>query len=195
VSAPWVAAFATLSLVTLLNTAVVLGGLRRIASVLERAEASAPREEPVFGAAVGSAVDPFDLVDESGRTVPWRELVREPTILLLMSSGCAACAALAEHLEDVREEVDGVPLVVVLDESGEASRERLPSGPRVLYQRDGAATRALDNRATPQAYVLDPSGVVLGRRVPATLDDLRDLARLQRSGRDRASRPEAMAYR
>jgi thiol-disulfide isomerase/thioredoxin len=195
VSAPWVAAFATLAIVTLLNTAVVLGGLRRIASVLERAEARASAEEPVFGAAVGSAVDPFDLVDESGETVAWRELVREPTILLLMSTSCAACAALAEHLEDVGEEVDGVPLVVVADDGAEARGERLPSGLRVLYQRDGAATRALGNRATPQAYVLDPSGVVLGRRVPATLDDLRDMAWLQRSGRDRARKLEATAHR
>lgn len=188
-SAAWVAAFATLSLVTLLNTAVVLGGLRRIASVLERAEA----QEPAFGAAVGSAVHPFDLLDEEGMSVPWRELVREPTMLLLVSTDCAACAALAEQLEDAGDEVEGVPLVLVVEGSPEASRAWLPSGPRTLYQRDGAATRALGNRATPQAYVVDPSGVVLGRRVPATLDDLRDMARLQRDGRART--PEAMAYR
>ena len=181
-SAPWVAAFAALWLVTLLNTALVLGGLRRIANVLERAEARLPAEEPTFGKAVGSAVDPFHLVDESGADVPWNGFVREPTILLFMSTGCVACTDLAGRLRDVDEQVDGVPLVVVMDDSPEARRELLPAGLRVLYQRDGAATRALENRATPQAYVLDPSGVVLSRGVPTALDDLHDLARFQRGG-------------
>jgi hypothetical protein len=182
VSAPWVAAFAALWLVTLLNTALVLGGLRRIGNVLERAEARLPAEEPTFGKAIGSAVDPFHLVDESGADVPWDEFVREPTILLFMSTGCVACTDLAARLRDVDEQVDGVPLVVVMDDSPEARRELLPAGLRVLYQRDGAASRALENRATPQAYVLDPSGVVLSRGVPTGLDDLHDLARFQRGG-------------
>jgi AhpC/TSA family len=195
VSAPWVAAFAALWLVTLLNTALLLGGLRRIANVLERAEARLPGEEPIFGKAVGSAVDPFHLVDESGGDVPWGDFVRGPTILLFMSTGCVACTDLAERLHDVDEQVDGVPLVVVMDDSREARRELLPPALKVLYQRDGAATRALDNRATPQAYVLDPSGVVLSRRVPATLDDLRDLARFQRRGGDREGALEAAARR
>lgn len=194
-SGPWVAAFAALWLVTLLNTAVVLGGLRRIANVLERAEARLPGEGPAFGAAVGSAIDPFDLVDEGGRELGWAELVREPTIFLFMSKHCAACDGLAEHLAGSREQVDGVPLVVVVDDGAEARPEGLPPDLSVLYQRDGAATRALDNRATPQAYVLDPSGVVLGRRVPATLDDLRDLAWFQRNGGGRANALAAPAHR
>jgi hypothetical protein len=194
VSAPWVAAFAALWLVTLLNTAVVLGGLRRIANVLERAEARLPGEEPSLGAEVGSAVDPFLLFDENGGEVAWQEFVREPTILLFMSPDCVACRDLAEHLVGPREQVDGVPLVVVMDDTRKARREPLPSGLTVLYQRDEAATRALRNRATPQAYVLEPSGVVLTRRVPATLGDLRDLARFQRMGGDREQALEATAH-
>jgi hypothetical protein len=182
VSTPWVAAFAALWLVTLLNTAVVLGGLRRIANVLERAEARLPGAEPALGAEVGSAVDPFLLFDENGDDVAWEEFVREPTILLLMSPHCVACRNLAEHLVGPRKHVRGVPLVVVMDDSPEGRREPLPPGLNVLYQRDGAATQALRNRATPQAYVLDRSGVVLSRRVPATLGDLRDLAWFQQKG-------------
>ena len=193
-SAAWVAAFAALWLVTLLNTAVVLGGLRRIASVLERAEARLPAEGPALGAEVGSAIDPFPLVGEDGSDVSWGEFVREPTILLLMSPHCGACRNLAEHLVGPREQVKGVPLVVVMDDSPEGRREPLPPGLNVLYQRDGAATRALRNRATPQAYVLDPSGVVLSRRVPATLGDLRDLAWFQRRGGGRDRALEATAH-
>ena len=190
-SGPWIGAFVVLWLVTLLNTAVVLGGLRRIVNVLERAEARLPAEASASGAAVGSAIDPFDLVDEEGRELSWTELVQERTIFLFMSKRCTACDELARRLGS-QQHVDGVPLVVVMDDA-EAGREGLPPGLRVLYERDGAATRALGNRATPQAYVVDRSGVVLGRTVPATLEELRNLAWFQQNGGDRAKALAAKA--
>jgi hypothetical protein len=192
VSGAWVAAFVALWLVTLLNTVVVLGGLRRILNVLEHVEARLPAEASASGAAVGSTIAPFDLVDGEGRELAWTELVQERTIFLLMSKHCAACEALAGRLGS-RQHVDGVPLVVVMDDA-EAGREGLPPGLRVLYERDGAATRALGNRATPQAYVVDRSGIVLGRTVLATLEELRNLAWFQQNGGDRAKALAAKAH-
>jgi hypothetical protein len=161
--------------------------------VLERAEARLPAEASASGAAVGSTIAPFDLVDGEGRKLAWTELVQERTIFLFMSKRCTACEDLAGRLGP-RQDVDGVPLVVVMDDAAEAGVEGLPSGLRVLYERDGAATRALGNRATPQAYVVDRSGVVLGRTVPATLEELRNLAWFHRNGGDRAKALAAKAH-
>ena len=61
-----------------------------------------------------------------------------------------------------------------------AEEASYPAGLRVLYERGGEATNALDNRATPQAYVLDPTGRVLDRRVPGSLRHLEEMAREQR---------------
>lgn len=192
-SGAWVAAFVALWLVTLLNTAVVLGGLRRIVNVLEHVEARLPAEASASGAAVGSAIEPFDLVDDEGRELAWTELVQERTIFLFMSKRCAACEDLARRLGS-RQDVDGVPLVVVMEGDAETGREGLPPGLRVLYERDGAATRALGNRATPQAYVVDRSGVVLGRTVLATLEELRNLVWFQQNGGDHAEALAAKAH-
>ena len=55
-----------------------------------------------------------------------------------------------------------------------------PTTLQVLFERDREATTALDNRATPQAYVLDPTGRVLDRRVPGSLTHLQEMARMER---------------
>jgi hypothetical protein len=73
--------------------------------------------------------------------------------------------------------VGGIPLVLVTNAEPETP---YPPTLRVLYERDGEATKALDNRATPQAYVLDPTGRVLDRRVPGSLKHLQEMAREQR---------------
>jgi thiol-disulfide isomerase/thioredoxin len=129
-----------------------------------------------------SAVQPFDLFNGSGERIAWSEFVCGPTLLLFMSGDCAACDLLAEQLVDVDQDVEGVPLIVLIDSPQDG--HALPSGLRVLYQFEQAATHAFANRATPQAYVVDETGVVLDRRVPGSVADLREMALLQRKGGD-----------
>jgi hypothetical protein len=162
VSTPWIAAYAVVWLALLVVTFTMLGVIRRIGGVLEGLERriSAAATPADFGAAVGSTIPPFDLVDADDRTVPFGELVREPTILLVMSNHCGACTVLAEQLDGAGAAVGVVPFVAVTNADPE---KPYPSGLPVLYERNGEATTALDNRATPQAYVLDPAGRVLDR--------------------------------
>jgi hypothetical protein len=177
VSAPWIAAFAVLWATVLVLTFTMIGVIRRIGGVLEGLEGRISAHQPDFGAAVNSTVSAFDLVDAEGRRVPFGELVTEPTLLLVMSEHCAACTTLVEQLDGVGASVGGVPLVLVTNAGPETSH---PAGLRVLYERNGEATNALDNRATPQAYVLDATGLVLDRRVPGSLAHLEEMAREQR---------------
>ncbi|HYZ77307.1 MAG TPA: hypothetical protein VE596_08015 [Gaiellaceae bacterium] len=177
-SAPWIAAFAVLWLTVLLLTFTMIGIVRRIGGVLEGIEQRMTASPGEFGAAVGSTISPFEVVDADGREVAFDQLVAEPTLLLVMSNHCAACTALAEQLEGVGGSIGDVPFVLVTNAEPEVP---YPATLRVLYERDGAATKALDNRATPQAYVLDPTGLVLDRKVPGSLRDLVAMAREQRS--------------
>jgi hypothetical protein len=177
VSAPWIAAYAVLWLAVLVVAFTMLGIVRRIGGVLEGLERRVAGVAPDFGAAVNSTVSPFDLVDAEGRRVAFDELVAEPTLVLVMSNHCAACTTLAEQLDGVGAAIGGVPLVLVTNAEPETP---YPAGLRVLYERDGEATTALDNRATPQAYVLDPTGLVLDRRVPGSPAHLEEMAREQR---------------
>jgi hypothetical protein len=176
VSAPWIAAYAVLWLTVLVLTFTVLGIVRRIGGVLEGLEQrlSAAAE---FGAAVNSRISLFQLADADGHAVGFEELVREPTLLLVLSNHCSACTALVEQLEGVDSSVGGIPFAAVTNADPEVP---YPATLPVLYDPNGAATKALDNRATPQAYVLDPSGLVLDRKVPGSLRDLEGMAREQR---------------
>jgi hypothetical protein len=195
VSAPWIAAYAVLWLTVLVLTFTVLGIVRRIGGVLEGLEQrlSAAAE---FGAAVNSRISPFQVADADGHAVSFEELVREPTLLLVLSNHCSACTALVEQLEGVGATVGGVPFTAVTNAEPEVP---YPPTLPVLYDPNGAATKALDNRATPQAYVLDPSGLVLDRKVPGSLRDLEGMAREQRgraaNGAGAAAEVQAIARR
>lgn|GEM_PF-2061193 len=192
-SAPWIAAFAVLWLTVLVLTFVVSGIVRRFGGVLEGMEQrlSAPME---FGAVVNSRISPFQVADAAGHAVVFEELVREPTLLLVLSNHCSACTALVEQLDGAGDSVGGMPFVVVTNAEPETP---YPPTLPVLFDPNGAATKALDNRATPQAYLLDPTGLVLARRVPGSLRDLEEMARghLARAanGADAAADVQAIA--
>jgi hypothetical protein len=177
VSTPWIAAYAVLWLTVLVVTFTMLGIVRRIGGVLEGMERRLAAPPGEFGAAVDSTVSPFDLADAEGRRIPFGELVSEPTLLLVMSNHCPACTKLAAELDGVGDTVEGVPFTLVTNAEPETP---YPATLRVLLERDREATTALDNRATPQAYVLDPTGRVLDRRVPGSLNHLQEMAREQR---------------
>ena len=66
------------------------------------------------------------------------------------------------HLRIVLPEEDGLP-------------DWLPVGLPVVFERDKSATRALQNSASPQAYVLDTDRLVLAKRIVRSIDDLWDL--------------------
>jgi len=174
VSAPWIAAYAALWLTVLVLTFTVLGIVRRIGGVLEGVERRLAEAPPELGAAVGSRIAPFRLAEADGHSIGFEQLVTEPTLLLVLSKHCEACAELVEQLEGAGDSLGGLPFAVVTDAEPEVP---YPDTLSVLYDRDGAVTKALDNRATPQAYVLDPSGLVLDRRVPGSLRDLEAMAR------------------
>lgn len=173
----WIAAYAVLWLTVLVLTFTMVGIVRRISSVLEGLERRLATP-PDMGAEVNSIVSPFELVDADGQTVGFHEVVQEPTIMLMSANHCPACRKLLDELDGIGDSIYGVPLVVVTN--ADDAETHYPPEVRVLYEPEAAATMALDNRVNPQAYVLDPTGLVLDRMVPGSLSDFRAMAREQR---------------
>jgi hypothetical protein len=180
VTPAWIAAVCALWALVLLLAFLVLGTLRRVTAVLEQVRVP---ETPALGAAPTTVVEPFELYDDLGLRVGSDELLVEPaTILLFIEPGCTPCLRLTEQLEGVGEYLVGVPIYVVAPKLPPTGEMEFPRGVRILYDRGGRVTGAFSNRATPQAYAVGSNRLVLDRRVPASLDDLTEMASFQRNG-------------
>jgi thiol-disulfide isomerase/thioredoxin len=182
-SGPWIAGFVALWIGFLALATIVLGLLRRMSPIVERAEAQLGvhgGRGGFGGAPVASAVAPFQLVDSSGRTALSRESVEEPTLLLFVAPGCQPCEQILHGLDGVGERYEGVPFHVVVEE-GEGGVEA-PPGVSLLYERGHAASAAFQTIVTPHAFVVDHGGLVLDQRIPGSAEDLRQMALRQRGG-------------
>lgn len=172
----WIAAVVLLWMVVLLLAVVVLGTLRRIAAVLERAEArvGGSLDALVGGAEPGTVLPPFTLVTSTGEEIDSTELAGSTALFLIVEPHCQPCQTLAAQLRS-EPAVDGVPLYVVNRSHPGRDALAFPEDVTLLYDPDGAAAiQAFESTATPQAFVVD-TGVVVERSIPNTLQDLRDL--------------------
>ena len=184
---PWIAAFSALAALVVVLGLVLLGLVRRIAEVLEEAESrlrSQPQIMDLGGLAPGTRVPPFDLSDAQGAIVSFAELGGEPFIAAILSPGCAPCKTLAEELGGAGDADLGASLVVITEDSAEGRALPLPSGLRVLYQRDEAASHALETKAYPFAFALDGDLTVIAKDT-ASMETLRQLAGRLLEGGDR----------
>jgi hypothetical protein len=180
VSWPWVVAFVLLWLTLLAVAVVLLGLLRRIVPVLERAEQTIGQGGPLdLGLSPGSTVGSFPVSRVDGEPATFPELLETTSIALLLEASCEPCRHLLADLRESRDAVE-VPLKVLLEDTAEA-RKLVDGVPvDVLYVRDRAAARAFQTSATPHAFTVDPEGLVLEKRVPSGLGDLRAMADVQR---------------
>lgn len=183
-SSAWIAAFVVTWVVFLAMATIVLGMLKRTASVLERAEALLVSQGGLGGVTVGSVIRPFEACESDGTPVDSSDLIKIPTIVLFLEPGCGTCRQLVEQLDGVGDAIDGVPLVVVMDDTTAGHAYPFPAGLRVIYQPDGVVSRVFENIATPQAFVVDVGGFVMDRRAANSLAELRMMAWWQREGGD-----------
>jgi thiol-disulfide isomerase/thioredoxin len=162
---------------------VVVGLLRRLGDVLEQAEASLRTGQSTGaagGAPVGADVPRFRVLETTPENVAPREmaseeLLRELSILLFMGEECGPCRHLAPELESVDALLQGVPLFVIVPEH-DRTREWLPGNVPVLYEVRGEVTRAFENTATPQAYLVDEDHVIRAKRIVGSVAHLKALA-------------------
>jgi hypothetical protein len=178
---PWIIAFACLCVLVLLLGFSVIGVMRRMVGVLERAERLLSQE--FEGAPPLTRVPPFELVDESGETASSTDLIRESTIVLFMEAGCKSCRTLAQEL--LRPEIGQLPLLVIAGEAGLGDDFGLAADIQVFRQYGGSVAKLFKSIVTPHAFVVDGAGVVLDRVVPGSVADLEQMAKRQEAGASR----------
>jgi hypothetical protein len=163
VTGVWIAAFVALWLVVILLGLVQLGTLRRVAPLLDRAEATLREaaRATLRGLRPGESVPAFAADVFDGGTFTESDLRGSTTIVLFLNTGCRSCELLAADIEAGRIPDLGAPLVVVADESGEAARFAAGGQAHVLLQKNGSLARVFESDRTPHAFVIDETGRVV----------------------------------
>lgn len=188
---PWMAAFATLWAVALFTLSIVLGGLRRISPVLERAEQqlAAASSASAGGLPPGTRVPVFSARNADGSVFAEGNL--RNAVLVFLSGGCPPCRVLAQ---DIAREYPPSALqheiVVVLSGRDELDELQLPSGVRTIYQTNRSVARAFDTAATPHVFVIE-GGKITARGTPNSVAGILALTNQRNGGGDRLVRGQA----
>lgn len=190
-STPWIIAFICLWVLVALLGTLTLGVLRRLAPVLERLETTtAPVEVGVdlMGLPPGQTPAAFTVFDQDGASIDSATLLRHPSVILFLESGCGPCRAVADEIAGL-DVVAEIPLQVVLDDTS-LGREFFPRDARVpqFFQPGRQASAAFRSNASPQAFLLGSDGPVVASSLIGSLADLAELAKKGGSGRTSSSR-------
>lgn len=186
-SSPWIAAFLVLWVLVLVLGLLVLGMLRRVSAVLERAESLvspirgdlAPR-----GLARGTSVPDFEAEDESGSVVSSADVLHGETIILFLDADCPPCKLLVDDLSLTTWSDLEVELVAVVSDRRYADSLAAVPGLTVLLESRRAVSDAFDSNARPHAFAISAAGVVAGSDTPNSREQLRQLARQVTEGGD-----------
>lgn len=175
---PWIAVLVVQGLVTVLLVLVVLGLLRRITPVLQRAEELMQQTMPMTpgGLPIGSKVPVFKARTAAGLEVSSEELLEEMTLLLFADASCPGCRDLLADLTSQRADLDPMRLCVVTSRIEDTHRAVGALGATLLEDVDGEVIQALRATAAPMVCAISADHVVLGSTMPSTLEDLREFA-------------------
>jgi hypothetical protein len=169
----WAITVVVLCVAVAILSIVVLGLLRQITPVLERA-ASLGEFSPLSGPAVGSQLPHFAAEGPDG-LVTAEQLRGAPVLLLFLSVGCGPCHDLAEELS--RADIgDLAPQLVVVTGAGGLRELGLPAGLRVLTETDSEVRGALSVTSSPLVIGVSPDGIVRSVDPVNTVGQLRGLA-------------------
>lgn len=169
---PWVVMVSVLAVYSLALGTLVLGLLRRVVFVLDRAEARL--REPLHvrppGLEPGVRIPAFEGYDEKGHRFDQTNLFGRRSLVVFLSPDCKPCRDLASHLA-AAEEV-GAEVIAVVSDSPEGRAFAAQLTVPVVYQADHEVSRAFGTNATPHAFAIDQRGVVVGA---GTANDARGL--------------------
>lgn len=189
-STPWIAAFAGLAALVILLGLLVLGTLRRISPILEKAESKLllmPSDLAPAGLAPGTPVPDFQAQDLNGSAFRAVDLRGTEGIVLFLDSDCEPCRTLtSEVVADNGGGLDARLTVVVDSRADGLELDRIP-GITVLHQVDREVARAFQSSVAPHAFAISAAGTVVETGNPNTLKDLQAIAHRIKGGGDRTA--------
>jgi hypothetical protein len=179
---PWTIAFVLLWLLVILVCLIVVGTLRRISGVLERAEAlqDAPLTTRPGGLQPGTPLPRFRAQRLNGGWVTDEDVRGSPALILFLSANCPPCQLLARELR--RRHELGVPLYIALNERSDAKQLGLESLDDAVTQVEGDLARAFSTNTTPHAFAFDSKSTVVATGTPNTVKGLIELAAAAKGG-------------
>ncbi len=178
-SAPWIALIVVLTITVVLLAVIVLGLLRRVSGVLEAAEfrlRDAGLGGSVGGAAVGTKVGAFSVVDREGATIPSAHLLQRGAVLVFVEAACEPCQHLAASLRSGATIGASSPVYAIAPVEERSHDWDLGTEVVVVFQRERAVSEVFDNIATPQAFAVNAEGIVVDRSIVNSAARLRELS-------------------
>lgn len=183
-SAAWITVVAVLWAFVIVLGSVVIGILRRIAPILERAEARGAETPSMTGLPIGSPVPVFAAQEVDGRAFTEAELGGSRTLVLFLGSSCQACDRFVFDLEaGATPDLSDTKLVVVSD-ADDAGAIAESAEVTVVLDVARSVADAFESNLVPQAFVVEDGKVAASGR-PNDWDGLRNLLNDAKGGESR----------
>lgn len=183
---PWIAAFSALAVFALLVGLVVLGVMRQVMPLIDQAESALTQalgRLRLYGLPEGAAAPGFTAETAMGDVFTERDLYGRESVVIFVTSSCAACARLLQDLETAEGRRADIRLVAIVDQNDlDALRAAQAGGATVLVQRRGSMSRLFESDRTPHAYVLDEHAVIRASGTPDTWRAIEELVAATRKG-------------
>lgn len=179
---PWIVAFVTLSVVVIFTLFLQVGTTKRISALIGQGQDddASVRRGPASGLKPGEQLGEFRAPSSTGVLVDSTSLLGKARIYLFLGRNCSPCDVLAAELNDGEDSPrlpHGLELVVIVRSMEEASDLGLAHPLLVLIDREGHVFSTFRNSATPRAFLVSASGLVIDKDVPNHRRDVNDLAR------------------
>jgi hypothetical protein len=173
----WAITIVVLCVAVVTLAVVVLGLLRQVTPVLERAAGQGGGPGPLQqGPPVGSPLPHFTVHSADGETTE-QQLRGRSTLMVFMSSGCGPCKQLAQDIASADLGALAEQILVITDPDG--PRELgIPPDLRVLIEPGGEVSDPLSVIGTPFTVAVDSAGIVRAGQVTNTVEQLSNLAAL-----------------
>lgn len=176
----WAVVIVVLCVAVVALSVVVIGLLRQVAPVLERAASASAGPALNLGPQVGEPAPEFTAVDLAGSPVTLDTLRGEPALLLFLSVGCGPCEDLAAEIRATSDLGALTRQLIVVTEPAGPAALRLPAGLRVVAETGpGEITGPLNIFGWPYAVALTPDGVVRAAQTPNTIKHLNELVAVE----------------
>jgi hypothetical protein len=170
----WAITVVALCVAVVILAVVLLGLLRQVIPVLERAAGNAVPDALIMGPPVGSRLPHLPSIRADGKIVGEQLQGDRPAVLLFLTPGCGPCRLLAEEMN--RVDLGGLTgNLLIITSPGGPQELGIPPGLAVLTELDRELSDPLSVNGTPFAIAVGPGGIITDKRVPNTMKQVVDL--------------------
>lgn len=157
-------------------TIVVIGVLRQMSPLLERAAAGPVMLIPPSAAEVGTRLPAFASAGDGGVTEPATLLGGRPAVMLFLSAGCAPCLSLTAEIASAGLPGELSRSLIAVIAPGSESVVPLPAGVRVLAVPSDECVRVFGVHGRPFAMAVNADGVITAKQPVNTVAQLTGMA-------------------